>query len=485
MFKLLGVEAPRLGRALSGLGVAIKLQPAVISASMVGDFRDCKRKGAFSWLLHFPRKANAAAELGSKVHAVLEDYARHATPPDRNTREGNIARIMLKPLPPPGVGWPEQRFYLQHEGFIYTGFIDWPYYMPDEGVTIIDHKTTSDLKWAKNVEQLAEDPQANIYAAAAMTSFGVDSVNLLWNYGTTGSRPRNHPVRTRLHLPQVVEQFSSLKETAAEIVDLQQQRVDPFSLPANVDVCRKYGGCPFEDVCELSVADKLRAMMSQDQMRNGAGLMAGVSQLAAYNQGANGHQPPQDGYPQQPQQGWGPQQPQQGWEAQQQPPQPPQQNFNPQAASAHPPQTQMPSQPYPQQQPGGGYPSAPPQATPPPGYAAPAPTFQQPPQQPPQQQQQPWGVQGAATGMPSSPPNPPEAQSAQLPAQTQQAAEEAASTKKKGASRKLTKKELTVEQEVYMLGVQGGFMRGVQDVPTLVTYGRLALQAFREEFPSE
>lgn len=478
MFKLLGVEAPRLGRALWTLGAQVSLQPAVISASMVSDFRDCKRKGAFSWLLHFPRKANAAAELGSRVHAVLEEYARHATPPDRNTREGNIARIMLKPLPPPGVGWPEQRFYLQHEGFVYTGFIDWPYYMPEEGVTIIDHKTTSDLKWAKSVEQLAEDPQANIYAAAAMTSFGVDAVNLLWNYGTTGSRPRNYPVRTRLHLPQVVEQFSSLKETAEEIVDLQQQRVDPFSLPANVDVCRKYGGCPFEDVCELSTTDKLRAMMSQDQQRNGAGLMAGVSQLAAYNQGMNGQQPQQQ--PQQPQQqGWAP--PQQGWPPQQQQPSP-QQSYDPQAASAHPPQGQMPHQPYPQQ-PGGGYP-APPQANPPPGYAAPAPTY---PSQPLQGQppQAPWGAQGAATGQPSSPPNPPEAQAGQLAAQTQHAAEEAASTKKKGASRKLTKKELTVEQEVYMLGVQGGFMRGVQDLSALVMYGRLALQAFREEFPAE
>lgn len=452
------------GDVLRALGVSVGFQRPLLSASQLNTFRDCQRRWAFEYVWQLPREANEAALLGRAVHDLLERWSRHGTPPDRSTREGLIALKMLKGLPPPGVGEPERQFYLTTPRHAYVGFIDLVYWSSELGAVIVDHKTTSDLKWAKTAEILSMDAQALIYAAAACVAFRVDEVNLFWNYGTTGSKPRTLEVHTKLRLPQIRKGFESIERDTDTIVELQQKRVHPFSLPPTVDSCEKYGGCPHRERCALTLEEKVKAMMTQDQARAN-GLLGVMGQLDAYQQGAQPQQPQQPpGYSQQvyypPQQQQfdypsQPQQPQYAPQAQPQYVQPQQSQYAPQYA--------LPQQPQ---------------------YAPPPQQQHAPQQNAPQSQQEleaPRRPSARYQG-PSSPPNAPEAQVQHNVTEQQQSQE---NERKRGRPRKTTKAELSVEQHAFLAGVSAGIMRGATQPSDLRALGRAALAAFLEEFPHE
>jgi hypothetical protein len=489
----------------------------LLSASQLSTFEDCKRRWAFEYIWGIPREPNEAARLGTAVHALLEKFSRYGLPPDRSTREGQIALKMLGVLPPPGVGYPEKRFYLSTPRHAFTGFIDLSYWDLTHGATIIDHKTTSDLKWAKTPEMLQNDTQALIYAAAACTAFRVDSARLLWNYGTTSSKPQSHVVETRIHLSHAISRFERIENVADEITELFNAQVNPFSLPPVVSSCEKYGGCPHRARCNLTTDQKVRSLMQQDQARSN-GLMGQIDQAQAYIAGTPpapvqmpAYQPPQSapmaqGYypdPNTPQYAQQPQQPQQYAQQPQQPAQYGQPGGYPQPS----PQHAAPGGGYPQAPQyapqGGGYPQQAPQHAPQGGsypQQAYAPQGDYPQQQAPQyapqgggyapqQQEVPQAAPQEHARRPSarravSPPNSPESAQQNLEQHTQAAQQEQAAERKRGRPPKMSKAELTLEQHAFLIGVAAGLQRGAAP-QELRGYGQAAMQAFFEEFPPQ
>jgi hypothetical protein len=96
--------------------------------------------------------------FGTAVHAQLERWLREGVKPD-DTPAGRTAAQGLQWLPHPDTRLLlEQKFVFAVTDEISAGGIIDCLVPPEIGneVIVVDHKSTSDLRWAKTEEQLAE-----------------------------------------------------------------------------------------------------------------------------------------------------------------------------------------------------------------------------------------------------------------------------------------------------------------------------------------
>lgn len=246
------------------------------SASAIETFRMCQRKWAWAKIEKIAAPSNRFAALGTKVHGVLEAYLRHGVPPDLSTREGRIAAAGLEYLPIPGTADIEDEFRLTTDVARYLGYKDMGYWLTDVEIdglhfdelrVVGDHKTTSDLKWAKTPDVLRTDVQAILYAADELIRRPIEHVGLDWIYYVTQEgKERARRVRLVVHREHVEQEFVKIEETAAEIGHVQRTVTRALDLPPTVSACAAYGGCPFEDHCNISPMERLKATMAQETL---------------------------------------------------------------------------------------------------------------------------------------------------------------------------------------------------------------------------
>jgi hypothetical protein len=237
----------------------------VISPSQLGVYDQCRRKWAWENVAGMRSPPTPSQILGTRVHAVFEAWLKHGTPPDRKTLEGRIALMGLPQLPPPGVGEVERQFYLTtRSGYHYTGIADWMGWHPELGAMVIDHKTTSAMRWAKTKEELEFDVQALLYAIFACISMQTDRVTLRWNYVQTNAKAARL-VEATLHLGQIIERFPIVERRAAEMTAHRQAKTHPLRVLPNPLACADFGGCPHQQRCNLSPTEKMEAIMANEQ----------------------------------------------------------------------------------------------------------------------------------------------------------------------------------------------------------------------------
>jgi PD-(D/E)XK nuclease superfamily len=247
-------------------------QEYIFSASQITTFNECKRKWAWDRIAKIPRATHPSAAKGTRCHSQWERYLttgetpRHALDDGSLDETGAIAEVSLDDLPQPfrtpGLE-VEQKFAFSspRTGYIYRGFIDFRYPLRDGWALVGDHKTTSNLAYAKTPEDLLTDPQAIIYAVETMAYYKVPNVRLHWNYVSTKRPYRSLPVYQEMSSPHAVAAFLGIEETAgimAGILDTVGAD-DILSLEPNLSACNSYGGCPYRFKCNLSPMDTARA----------------------------------------------------------------------------------------------------------------------------------------------------------------------------------------------------------------------------------
>ena len=242
-----------------------------LSPSQIDQWRTCNRKWAWRYLAKIQAPKHPSAQVGTRVHSILEDYLRHGTAPDREETltigdrrywPGQIASAILRHLPRPGTVEVERGFSIQLEGIHYRGFIDW--LGREDGIPVIgDHKTTASLRYAKTPQDLKENEQAIIYGAFGLDHFGSDKVRLQWTYGQTKGKTSSRAVCLDLREDQINRGFESVILPASrDILAAYRERPDPKSLPPNTSACDMYGGCPYKGNCNLTASEKMRAFMA-------------------------------------------------------------------------------------------------------------------------------------------------------------------------------------------------------------------------------
>lgn len=224
-----------------------------VSASQINTFRDCPRKWWLQKIKKLSTPSSSAAEMGRRIHAVLEDYLTKGQMPDNST-EGLIAQRGLEYLPLPGTSAVElpihQKLPIKDAPVDVLGYVDCLYLPRKEGELpiILDHKTTGSKKYTKNELEMETDVQLHVYARALFANSEYDEAILrLVYYGTRA--PFAFPVEITVKREQNEEQWTKILATINEMKQTAEQ--EEQEVPQNWSSCSKYGGCPFQAQCML------------------------------------------------------------------------------------------------------------------------------------------------------------------------------------------------------------------------------------------
>ena len=281
-----------------------------LSASQLEMFGDCKRKWAFRYIDKIEKAPDKSAQLGTRVHAILEEWLRDGLPPNPQEtmilpkgREGipftyypgRVAMAGIHHLPPPRIGMVERELSLTTPEADWTGRVDLTFLVSPSGamlppsptmdglITVADHKSTRDFKWAKTPDILQDDPQAMLYAAEAMGRFRRDTIRLLWVYYRTEdpASKTSDLIVDRAHVESAIKTLDSLAE---EMYTLRASGKKAIEIEPNPEACDRYNGCQYKSICPLSNEERFYAAMS--------GNPKNVQELLAKKRAAGGAPPP-------------------------------------------------------------------------------------------------------------------------------------------------------------------------------------------------
>lgn len=232
-----------------------------VSPSQIDTYLTCKRKWWFQSVLGIKPPEHPSAALGTEVHAQLEKYLIDGTLPD-DSKAGKIAFPGLVHLPKPGTVTVElnmedhkDTLRLQLAGVDVTGRIDVFNAAGVDMPEVLDHKSTSDLKWAKSEDELKTNPQMIIYAKFARHFLQTKGMNINFVrtahivYLTKG-KPHARPTSVVLSNEHVDEQWGHLTNVV-EQMKLTSVLTAPAQAEPTEAACNKYGGCYFRDKCRV------------------------------------------------------------------------------------------------------------------------------------------------------------------------------------------------------------------------------------------
>lgn len=252
---------------------AVALSEYVFSASQIQTYLECPRKWGWQYVDGIKSPPNRYAQFGLELHAYAEKYLRDFIAPNGLDPAGAALVAGIEHLPAPTtLNTPglevEQEFQLTVSGIKYRGFIDATWPANEQGIPVVlDHKSTSDLKWAKTEEELLENVQAMLYAKQTMHRHRTDRVELRWVYYAR-KRPQSKCVSLVVFQPHVDDQIRRINEVAREILEIKQDSgLTARDLPPDVTACEAYGGCPHKDRCNLSPVERMNSFMATKSIK--------------------------------------------------------------------------------------------------------------------------------------------------------------------------------------------------------------------------
>jgi hypothetical protein len=218
-----------------------------------------------------------SAELGTVVHDRLAKWLstgealdldeEYQTKDGRSHYPGRIAAAGLKhlPIPEPSLD-VERQIDLKTDFADFIGFVDLAFVEDGLGHVVLDHKTTSDFKWAKTEDDLRSDVQAAIYAAHRMWLHNLDEVTLRWVYYRTRGKPKAQKVELTVLREDVESAFVPIREAAREMCAAKEDGLKALDLEPSPAACDMYGGCAYQSHCNLQPIEKVKASMAKSRL---------------------------------------------------------------------------------------------------------------------------------------------------------------------------------------------------------------------------
>lgn len=226
------------------------------SPSQIKTVRRCQRKWWFEKIAGLGSTTTPQAELGTRVHAVLEHYLKKLLPPGTGPlweEAEKIAQYGYSMIPLPGSIPPAQ---IERNFRIPTGIVDviGRIDLIVEGAQapwrITDYKTIGDLKYALTDEQLRMDVQCAVYLKD-LTQVVPDTkkAEFAHYYFQTGA-PGKRQVIALVSRDETEERWAGILDTVRNQKELSVV-TDSTAIPGNPQACNDYGGCPFKGACDV------------------------------------------------------------------------------------------------------------------------------------------------------------------------------------------------------------------------------------------
>lgn len=233
------------------------------SASQVNTFESCARKWGWIYLDKLQTPQHPSAQLGTEIHAFLEhqllfrkQWGRFDEPwaPAAFWDLTSAGRAHW-----PGINFEtvrvEQEFdKLSIGGHAFRGYIDATWTDDNGEVHVLDHKTTSNFRYAKKPNDLLVDVQATIYVPAALKIWKKkvsDPVHMHWVYYKTKQPYDGKRTYLVVKKADVAGRLSKIVESADKMAAALSAGCRARDMEPNWDACYMYGGCPFKSRCEV------------------------------------------------------------------------------------------------------------------------------------------------------------------------------------------------------------------------------------------
>lgn len=269
------------------------------SASQMETFNLCKRKWWLERVRGLRTPSSSSQVFGTVLHAVCERYLsaddlgrdpktgepvdlypdgwhiahnKYGGPPDGEAtpEEQTIIRRLIAAAIEGGVLVRQPGREIEHEfrdiivegdetagtaTVTIVGFID---YLHEEGIE--DHKTTSNMRYAKSSKALRENTQMLIYARAVIEKMKAEGKSPPERINLRHNQFCKNPNDTRVRKTEAVVTRQEVERHWQEVVvenakemDNLRRNADCWSyIPdpdAGSNACNAYGGCPYMDIC--------------------------------------------------------------------------------------------------------------------------------------------------------------------------------------------------------------------------------------------
>lgn len=220
-----------------------------VSASQISTYLSCKRQWYWNKVVGLPSPQKASAALGEAVHSSIEGYLAGSPTLHPVAMAGRAKLDELRALSPLVEQKMEQPL---SNGLTFIGRID--LMVPDLAL-VVDHKTTSDIRYAKSEEELQQDVQMLAYAYEVHARTGADAVRVAHNVLLTRGGGHRYTEAT-IPAPAILDGWKHI-EAVTDQMRATATIESPDAVPATLSACDKYGGCAFREQCRaLSLANR-------------------------------------------------------------------------------------------------------------------------------------------------------------------------------------------------------------------------------------
>jgi RecB family exonuclease len=216
-----------------------------VSPSQIATYTTCPRQWYYNKVLGLPVPQKPSAALGEAVHSTIEAYLETGDPIDLHVvaRPAQAKLDELRALDPLVETKMERPL---RNGLTFIGRID---LLALQQRLVVDHKTTSDLKYAKSEEELQHDVQMLSYAYEVYCRNPGPEVRVAHNVLLTRGGPATRYTETTVSAPQILAGWSRIQDVTDEMI--RTARLDsPSEVREDRSQCEKYGGCAFKDQCK-------------------------------------------------------------------------------------------------------------------------------------------------------------------------------------------------------------------------------------------
>lgn len=232
------------------------------SPSQIKLAEQCFRKWYNNYVLKIKEPEKPYQKFGKDVHAANELYLNTGNFPTEDTDENKRLALFVKAavpfLPEPKIAEVEIEINIPtyENGPIMNGYIDCglPKFGPPK---VLDHKTTSDLEYAKTEEGLANDIQMITYAKYYLDLLNVNEIEIAHLYlQTRNKKPKVKYVHTIVDKNQIYKVWNAKLDIVREIQRIVEklslsEKDESEQVTPNVDSCGLYGGCFYRNKCGI------------------------------------------------------------------------------------------------------------------------------------------------------------------------------------------------------------------------------------------
>lgn len=251
------------------------------SPSQIRTFRACKRKHWLDKRAGIKQPQGPDAEVGEKVHKVLEDYYGDGVAVDPAAAAADVAPELQAKVITALRGWLQSPDVPRYEpgllvetprnynmsiaaapGIEMRGRIDLVI-PPKAGVTtVVDHKTSKHTRYRKSPEELGYDIQGIVYGKYAFERIpGTEAVVFAHNALCTETVDADYIPTDPMSRETINERYAEHVTPVAVEMAAHFTINDFDATTPNFDACEDFGGCPYAAICGVTLRkDRNKAM---------------------------------------------------------------------------------------------------------------------------------------------------------------------------------------------------------------------------------